>query len=66
MVTLEFFNKNAARKVVMIRCDVPSLDNICEWYASHHAGDKYDVYVNGYKRLLDDYGLIVGIDKDAS
>lgn len=61
MLTVTFENSNAARKSVFIRCSHNSLDHICEWYASHHAGDKYDIYVNGHKRILDNYGLVIGL-----
>lgn len=60
MVYLRFENKNAAAKVVTIRCSSYSVDDICMWYAAYNAGDKYDVYIDGHKRVLDDNGLIIG------
>jgi len=62
MLKVVFDNPNAARRMTIIRCDRQSVDNICEWYASHHAGDKYDVWIDGQKRVLDDYGMVVGIE----
>lgn len=60
MITIYFENKSAKKKTTMIKCDHASLDDICMWYAAYHAGDNYEVYAGGHKRVLDGSGVIIG------
>jgi hypothetical protein len=42
-VRLTFKNPDAVRRVISVLVDAASVDDVVEWYKSHHAGDRITV-----------------------
>lgn len=42
-VRLRFRNTDAGRRVISVMVDAASVDDVVEWYKSHHAGDRFTV-----------------------
>lgn len=59
MVELKFVNSDATPKVSLIRCDRANIESIAAWYGSHHAGDRYTVYVDGERVSKDRNGELI-------
>lgn len=59
MNTLMFQNYDAIPSRTVIECSKQSVKPIMEWYGSHHAGDDYDVYINGNPVRTDRNGCYV-------
>jgi len=45
-----------AETTSVIQCSRTSVDDILTWYGSHHAGDDYNVTMNGVALEIDENG----------
>ncbi|WP_226552954.1 hypothetical protein [Celeribacter naphthalenivorans] len=59
MHELKFVNSDARPKTQIVHVGAPSIQPVMAWYASHFAGDRYAVYVDGVKVEKDRNGLPV-------
>jgi hypothetical protein len=49
ITTLRFVNPDAEPKTRIFFVAPESIEHVIFWYGSHHAGDRYDVYLDGQK-----------------
>jgi hypothetical protein len=57
MLKLTFVNYDAVDGMTEIECDRVSVIPIMTWYGGYHAGDNYEVIIDGEKILTDHNGL---------
>jgi len=56
ITTLRFVNSDATPKTEVVFVSMESVGQVMLWYGSHHAGDRYAVYLNGQKIKHDHNG----------
>tara|TARA_R110000822_G_scaffold86011_2_gene200735 strand:+ start:2142 stop:2336 length:195 start_codon:yes stop_codon:yes gene_type:complete len=57
---LKFVNADATPKTEIIHVDAEALPRVMEWYGAFHAGDWYDVFIDGLKVAKDQNGALIG------
>ena len=60
VLSVRFVNSDARPKVTVIFIRADGIADVMRWYGSHHAGDRYSVFVNGVKVAKDQNGELVG------
>ena len=50
LVRLRFNNKTSSKCSAEIITKRSSCHKVSEWYASHHSGDDFSIYIDGHKQ----------------
>lgn len=58
-VKLRFVNKDATPKVSLVEATTGCCPDIALWYGAFHAGDDYEVYIDGVKQKLGINGELI-------
>lgn len=56
MHTLTFRNKDARPKLTTLTVSAASIEPIMAWYGAYYAGDRYKVFLDGHRVLIDQNG----------
>jgi len=58
MITLKFNNRTSKSCSAEIITERGSCKIISEWYASHHAGDRFTIYIDGVSQKKNPQGAL--------